>query len=253
MNESSLFSGARPVASRLWWDSGRARLGALALTVLALAGSGCGERADLGGVTLYARAVSVRDPRSLEIQAQVSGSLEGVHYKWFAAGGECNPQESAVPVTRFRFATGARDDLITVDVWRDGRRVGQGTLPVRMANPVEPAVASDLKLEITELPFAEKGGPDTRANIAGRVTGELPPDCRVVIYARDEGVWYIQPSTNAKHRLSEDGIWSTWTHTGSAYAALLVPADFVPLRTVDTIPSLRADILARVVVDGRVK
>ncbi len=214
---------------------------------------GCGGRPDEGSVTLYARAVSARDPRSLEIQAQVSASLEGLHYKWFSADGECNPQESATPVTRFRFAAGTKEDRIAVDVWRDGKRIGRGALAVRMAAVPEAPVASNLRIEMTEIPFAEMGGPDTRANIGGRITGEIPPDSRVVVYARDEGVWFIQPLTNAKHQISDGGVWSTWTHSGSAYAAIVVPADFVPLRTVDSIPSLRADIFARVVVDGRVK
>ena len=214
---------------------------------------GCGERAGTGSATLYARAVSVRDPRLLEIQAQVAGSLEGVHYKWFAVGGECNPQETTVPATRFRFAAGATEDQITVDVLRDGKRIGRSTLNVRMAAVAAPAVPLNLKVEMIEIPPAAKGGPDTRANIAGRITGEVPPDSRVVIYARDDGVWFIQPTTNAKHSIARDGSWSSWTHTGTAYAVLVVPADFVPLRTLDTIPSVRSDIFARVVVDGRAK
>ncbi len=237
-------------------DSGRR----IACTILLSAGavlasmlSGCGDGAKGNSVTLYARAVSARDTRTLEIQAQVSGSLEGIHYKWFATGGECNPQESATPVTRFRFAAGAKEDQITVDVWRAGKRIDRGSISVRMSAPVEPPVASNLRIDISEIPLAGKGGPDTRASIGGRVAGDLPPDCRIVVYARDEGVWFIQPTTNAKHMINTDGSWSTWTHSGSAYAAILVPADFIPLRNLDSIPSLRGDVFARVVVDGRVK
>ncbi|HEX2101264.1 MAG TPA: hypothetical protein VHF69_11395 [Candidatus Synoicihabitans sp.] len=204
-------------------------------------------------MTLYPRNVSARDPRLLEIQAQVSGSLEGVHYKWFATAGQCNPQESTIPVTRFRFAPDSTKDQITVDVWRHEKRIGRGQLEVKVVEPISPAVTSNLKIEITMIPFAEKGGPETRAEIAGRVLGEIPPDSRIVLYARDEGVWFIQPTTNARHKLSDEGIWSSWTHSGSAYAAILVPHDFVPLRTLDTIPPLRSDVLARVVVDGRTK
>lgn len=219
--------------------------------VLGLFG-GC-TRSDEISVKLYARNVSARDPRILEIQAQVSGSLDGVQYKWFASAGQCNPQESTIPVTRFRFGTDSKEDEITVDVWRHGKRIGRGQFAVRLSAPLSPAIVSNLKIEITAVPFAEKGGPDTRTEIAGRVTGDIPPDSRIVVYARDEGVWFIQPTTNAKHPLSDDGGWSTWTHSGSAYAAMLVPRDFVPLRTLDTIPSLRGDVLARVVVDGRSK
>lgn len=212
--------------------------------------AGCARSDDIA-VKLYARNVSARDPRILEIQAQVSGTLDGVQYKWFASAGQCNPQESTIPVTRFRFGTDSKEDEITVDVWRHGNRIGRGQFSVRLSAPLSPAIVSNLKIEITAVPYADKGGPDTRSEIAGRVTGDIPPDSRVVIYARDEGVWFIQPTTNAKHQLSDEGVWSTWTHSGSAYAALLVPRDFVPLRTLDTIPSLRGDILARVVVDGR--
>lgn len=214
---------------------------------------GCGEGAGSSPATLYARAVSARDPRLLEIQAQVSGSLEGVHYKWFAVGGECNPQETRVPVTRFRFASGAAEDQITVDVLRDGKRIGRSTLDVRMATLPAPTAPLNLGIEMIEVPPAAKGGPDTRANIVGRITGAYPPDSRVVVYARDDGVWFIQPTTNAKHSIASDGSWSTWTHTGMAYAILVVPVDFVPLRTLDFIPSIRSDIFARLVIDGRAK
>jgi hypothetical protein len=229
------------------------RFGLLALLGVGAALGGCAERAGTDAVTLYARAVSARDPRLLEIQAQVAGSLEGVHYKWFAVSGECNPQETSVPVTRFRFATAAKDDQITVDVLRHGKRIGRGTLDVRMAAVPAPAAPLNLTIEMTEIPLAAKGGPDTRANIAGRIVGELPPDSRVVIYARDDGVWFIQPTTNAKHSIASDGSWSSWTHSGMAYAILVVPADFVPLRNLDSIPGLRSDIFARAVIDGRAK
>ncbi len=222
-----------------------------ALSVAMLAG--CGDRAGAGAVTLYARPVSARDPRLLEIQAQVAGSLDGVHYKWFAVAGECNPQETTAPVTRFRFATAAKDDQITVDVLRHGKRIGRSSLDVRMAAVAAPAVPLNLKIEMIETPFAAKGGPDTRASIAGRIVGEPPPDSRVVIYARDDGVWFIQPTTNAKHSIASDGSWSSWTHSGTAYAILVVPSDFMPLRTLDSIPALRGDIFARAVIDGRPK
>lgn len=214
---------------------------------------GCSDRGEANAVTLYARPVSTRDPRLLEIQAQVAGSLEGVHYKWFAVAGECNPQETTVPVTRFRFGSASKDDQITVDVLRHGQRIGRSSLDVRMAATAAPATPLNLKVEMIEVPLAAKGGPDTRANIAGRIVGDLPPDSRVVIYARDDGVWFIQPTTNAKHSIASDGSWSSWTHTGTAYAILVVPHDFVPLRTLDTIPALRSDIFARAVVDGRLK
>lgn len=212
--------------------------------------AGC-AKSDSVSVKLYPRNVSARDPRTLEIQAQISGSLEGVHYKWFATSGQCNPQESNIPVTRFRFAADSKEDQITVDIWRHEQRIGRGQIDVQMAAPLSLVVTSNLRIEVTSVPLAQKGGPDTRAEIAGRVLGDIPPDSRIVVYARDEGVWFVQPTTNAKHKLSDEGIWSTWTHAGSAYAAILVPPDFVPLRTLDTIPSLRSDVLARVVVDGR--
>lgn len=251
MNKLSLL----PVVCSAAFGSGRrfrpASLLALGVTLWVALLGGCGERAGAGSVTLYARAVSARDPRLLEIQAQVAGSLEGVHYKWFAVGGECNPQETTVPATRFRFALGATEDEITVDVLRDGKRIGRNTLDVRMATLTAPMVPLNLKIEMIEIPPAAKGGPDTRANIAGRITGDVPPDSRVVIYARDDGVWFIQPTTNAKHSIASDGSWSSWTHTGTAYAVLVVPADFVPLRTLDSLPLVRSDVFARVVVDGR--
>ena len=46
-------------------------------------------------------------------------------------------------------------------------------------------------------------------------------DHQVVIYARADA-WYIQPHSHTFHPIGADGSWSSWTHTGSSYAALVV-------------------------------
>jgi len=218
-----------------------------------VAAIGCSKRSGDRQVALQARMVSSKDPRVLEIAAQLAGSQEGIRYKWFSDAGECDPQESATPLTLFRFAPGTDVDHVTVDVWREGKRVGQSILEVHTAQPIDAAPAINLGLEITEIPLAQKGGPDTRTDIAGRVIGEIPPNCKVLVYARDDGVWYIQPVAFAKHEIRADGTWSTWSHAGYAYAALVVRSEFVPIRTLDMLPQLGGNVLARKIVEGREK
>src|SRR4051812_3162723 len=64
----------------------------------------------------------------LEVHAQVAGTQAGLHYKWLAEEGDCDPQESVWPQTVFRFAEGGVRDRVTVEVWRDSRRVAFGTV-----------------------------------------------------------------------------------------------------------------------------
>jgi hypothetical protein len=49
----------------------------------------------------------------LEIAAQVTGPQTGLHYKWFAVAGGCDPQESNRPRTSFKFADGTTRDRVS--------------------------------------------------------------------------------------------------------------------------------------------
>jgi len=44
-------------------------------------------------------------------------------------------------------------------------------------------------------------------------------------------LWFIQPEAYKSHSIRSDSSWSTWTHTGSSYAALVVRPGF------DLVPS----------------
>ena len=193
---------------------------ALALgIVLALLG-GC--RADGVRVRLEARAPAGGDGTRLEIRAQVAGPQRGLHYRWLSVAGECEPQETTAPATVFHFAEGTRKDRVTVEVWRDSARVAEGDVDVqvdarrvRVLAEQRPAVT----IAVTQVPpYEPNGGPDTRADIGGAVSGDLPPDYEVLVYAFADA-WYIQPLPNTAHAVGPDRTWRTWTHTGSSYAA----------------------------------
>jgi hypothetical protein len=228
---------------------------AIVLIVAALGGlTGCGQEETKAELHVY--MPSPQDSLRFEIRAEVSGPQSNLYYIWFADTGKCEPQESTAPVTSFQFAEGTSQDWVTAEIWQRGKRIAQTRTEVRLSRFTKPASDSahpDVQIEITEIPYAEPGGPNTRTNIAGRVIGKIRPEYTVLIYARDAGVWYIQPSSHASHVIGPDHTWSSWTHSGSSYAALVVRSGYPSFRTVDALPLLGGDVLARTIVDGRAK
>jgi len=223
------------------------QLGAIALLIGA-----CSNNSEVS-VQLNAHHQPSEDARQLDVQAQVTGPQSGLHYKWFSVNGELDPQDSENPKTAFTFATNSARDRVWVEVWRDNERVAEGNLDVSM-DP-KAALSSEprprVEIAVTEIPrYEPAGGPDTRADIGGRISGELAKDLAVVIYARADA-WYIQPVPYALHQLQSDGTWKTWTHTGSSYAALLVRNDYKPLTRLDVLPSVEGSVLARTIVEGK--
>jgi len=228
----------------------------LLAAMLALPAGGC-DFTDWDSVQLQLQAQPVTgDPRRLAIHAQVTGRLSGLRYKWFAVAGECEPQESDAPQTVLKFAEGAKRDRIVAEAWRSETRVAQSQIDVtlneerlRLAMEQLPKV----QVEITNVPFYEpEGGPDTRGEIAGKVSGEVSPEHKVVIYARADA-WYMQPSAYATHTIRPDNTWGTWTHTGSSYAALVVRPGFDPFLRLDVLPQVGGYVLARTIVEGKRK
>lgn len=221
--------------------------------VAAVALSGCTDR-DQVQVALYAHRPPSETSLRLEIQAQVTGRPAGLHYRWFAVSGECDPQESDQPATAFRFADGVDRDRVLVEVWRGDARVAQSEIDVAFTGPgaglPAPASPSDVQIEITTVPPWDVGGADTHADIAGKVSGKYNADARVVIYARAYESWFIQPASGALHQIGQDNRWSTWTHTGENYAVLLVRPDFAPLPRLDMLPRVGGAVLARTMVEG---
>lgn len=86
-------------------------------------------------------------------------------------------------------------------------------------------------------------------SIAGRVHGPHKA-LKVVLYARS-GKWYVQPYANQPFtEIKPDSTWSSPTHLGSHYAALLVQPDYVPSSVIDNLPGVGGSIAAVNVTEG---
>jgi hypothetical protein len=252
MNKSNDSSHPGAVSQKL--STGTAPLsGWVAVLVLAAwCLTGCGDR-DVVQVKLQSRSLPEESPVFLHVEAQVAGPTEGLRYKWFAVSGECEPQESDKPDTVFKFHEGVRQDRVTVEVWRNDQRVAQNEIKVKFDEEKARRVqmhSSDIQIEITNIPPSEPGGPNTRANIGGNVTGKASPDYLIAIYVRASGAWYVQPEAGSLIQIRPDNSWETWTHTGTKYAALLVRSDYEPLTRLDMLPETNESILSLTIVDG---
>lgn len=86
-------------------------------------------------------------------------------------------------------------------------------------------------------------------SIAGRVRGPQKA-LRLVLYARS-GEWYVQPYADQPFtEIKPDSTWSSPTHLGSHYAALLVQPDYVPSAVIDNLPGVGGSIAAVSVTEG---
>src|ERR1700728_4645490 len=97
-------------------------------------------------------------------------------------------------------------------------------------------------IEFTEIPPAAQGGRERVDTISGRVTGARPGQ-QIVVYARS-GPWWVQPwPEKALIPINPDSTWSTPTHLGFEYAALLVGPGFQPAATLDVVPAAGGPII----------
>jgi hypothetical protein len=104
-------------------------------------------------------------------------------------------------------------------------------------------------IEFTKIPPAAQGGRERVDTIAGRVRNAHPGQ-QIVIYAHS-GQWWIQPW--AEHPvipIKPDSTWSTDTHLGFEYAALLVEPDYQPLPTLDVTPTQGGPVALVTIVKG---
>jgi hypothetical protein len=91
-------------------------------------------------------------------------------------------------------------------------------------------------IEFTKIPPAAQGGRERVDTISGRVVGARPGQ-QIVIYARS-GPWWVQPWPDRPLiAIRNDSSWSTETHLGFDYAALLVDQDYRPPPTMDVAPT----------------
>jgi hypothetical protein len=112
-----------------------------------------------------------------------------------------------------------------------------------------PKVASGPAIAFTRVPPAAQGGRERVDTISGRVSGARPGQ-RIVIYARS-GPWWVQPWPDKPFiPIQADSTWSTPTHLGFEYAALLVDPAFHPPPTLDVAPMPGGAVVAEAAVKG---
>lgn len=104
-------------------------------------------------------------------------------------------------------------------------------------------------IEFTVIPQAEEGSPDKTSPISGRVIGGHPGQ-RIVLFAK-AGIWWVQPTVDEPFTaIQTDSTWTSSTHPGTEYAALLVEPGYRPPATIDVLPSEGGDIVAVKTVAG---
>jgi|HubBroStandDraft_1064217.scaffolds.fasta_scaffold18721_2 hypothetical protein len=104
-------------------------------------------------------------------------------------------------------------------------------------------------IEFTHIPSAAQGGRERVDTISGRVVNGRPKQ-QIVIYAHS-GPWWVQPWPEHPFiPIQADSTWSTETHLGFEYAALLVEPDYHPLPTMDVAPTQGGPIALVTIVKG---
>lgn len=107
----------------------------------------------------------------------------------------------------------------------------------------------DPAIEFSKIPPAAQGGRERVDTIAGRVNNARPGQ-QIVIYARS-GPWWVQPWPDRPFiQIQKDSTWSTETHLGFEYAALLVDQGYHPPPTLDIAPSGGSGVAVVKIVKG---
>jgi len=106
--------------------------------------------------------------------------------------------------------------------------------------------ANTPSIEFTKVPPAAQGGDEKVDTIAGRVHG-FHSGQQIVFYAHS-GPWWIQPDPDHPFvSIRSDSTWSSPTHLGFEYAALLVEPGYHPPSTLDVTPT-PGDLVATVAI-----
>ncbi len=104
-------------------------------------------------------------------------------------------------------------------------------------------------IEFSKIPPAAQGGRERTDVISGRVAGAAAGQ-KVIVYARS-GPWWVQPWPDKPLlTIAPDHTWSTPTHLGFEYAALLVDPGYAPPPTIDVLPPPGGMIVAVTNVKG---
>lgn len=108
---------------------------------------------------------------------------------------------------------------------------------------------SEVIIEFTKIPPAAQGGQERMDTIAGRVSGARKGQM-IVVYAKS-GPWWVQPLADKPLTpILADNKWSTPTHLGYEYAALLVEPSYHPPPTLDATPTRGGSVIAVSMVKG---
>jgi len=104
-------------------------------------------------------------------------------------------------------------------------------------------------IEFINIPPAAQGGREKVDTIGGRVRNARPGQ-KIVIYARS-GPWWVQPWPDRPLiPIREDLTWSSETHLGFEYAALLVDPSYQPPPTMDVAPATGGGVTLVKIVNG---
>jgi hypothetical protein len=111
---------------------------------------------------------------------------------------------------------------------------------------------SEPSIEFNKIPVAAVRDLDNMDTIQGRVIG-VRPEQRIVLYAKTEGRWRIQPFARDPlfTKIQGDSRWKNVTHLGEEYAALLVDPSYSPPQTTEALPSTGGAVAAVAVVKGQ--
>jgi len=103
----------------------------------------------------------------------------------------------------------------------------------------------------SQVPAENSDAPEQARIIAGRVTGARPGQ-RIVLYARTEGRWGVQPYSGEPFtKIEDDGRWAGSTQLGSYYAALLVEPGYSPPELTESLPAVGSGVAALAIVNDR--
>jgi len=125
--------------------------------------------------------------------------------------------------------------LLVLLVWMTGCSSGVGNQP---------------HIEFISVPPARPGGVTEVDVIKGRVTGATSGQ-QIVLYARS-GAWYVQPwADQPLTNINADSTWSSSTHLGTEYAALLVEPGYAPPPVTLELPAIGNGVAAVTIKEGR--
>lgn len=232
--------------------------------------AGC-NRFDVVELYMRPNKREVQAGGTLEIGVRVKNPPSGIRYRWRATRGKCEPQDSPNLSTTYTAPKESGEVRITLEAVHREKTLFADEVVIQVIGAATPesAVAHipplDMgtqatpppiphvqpQIRITQIPrYDSLGGSTSAADIEGEVSALDPTNFRVVIYALTDR-WYVQPLAAAPFTdIGQDGRWSTWTHTGTKYAALLVRPTFQPQSIIPALPGVGRDVVAITTVTG---